>query len=457
MTLTSRARSKQVNAAPLRSPVVVPAVALFVLTLAGRFGLERLGSQWPVPIPERTIAATVLVMLCAGSLARGGASDSHPVGRRQLRLVLFLLGYLCISVLWRPPLPSPTLQPNLFWDVVTVALSCVVMGLCLRADTHQTVRVWLWCTFVSGLVFAFAGIASGADRASAFGGGPNVFGRTTALALVACLGLVYGYAAKRVILLGAPVLVLATVLSGSRGAMLTLLVGFAVILVPFLRRLRFRDMAPFLLVAAVAAFAWGRLGSVVASVFELRFVELTFEQSHDSGRSPLYAAAWQMLLDRPVTGWGLGGFEASYGIFHAETYPHNIFLQLGAEGGLVALGLFVVSLVIALSRRAKTFPARTALALTLASLTSAQTSGDYFDSRHIFLSLLLCATLYDADAEPAHEDESALTPAQRRRAVIATRSGVRSGARRPAQRRPIQVSRAPRRGRRAPTRRGRVT
>lgn len=63
-------------------------------------------------------------------------------------------------------------------------------------------------------------------------------------------------------------------------------------------------------------------------------------------RAAVYAGGWQMFLDRPLTGWGfhqmplhLPGYVSEY---HDQLlYPHNTYLEVLVENGLVGLALYL--------------------------------------------------------------------------------------------------------------------
>lgn len=67
-------------------------------------------------------------------------------------------------------------------------------------------------------------------------------------------------------------------------------------------------------------------------------------------RTLLWGSAWKLFLAHPLFGTGLGSFDEAYqraGFSLVEggaRYPHNLFLQLLSETGLVGTGLFLVAL-----------------------------------------------------------------------------------------------------------------
>jgi O-antigen ligase len=96
-------------------------------------------------------------------------------------------------------------------------------------------------------------------------------------------------------------------------------------------------------VVAVAAVGLGvvmnttQLGGVVGDRFQ------------DSGpvefRQAVYAGSWKMFLDRPITGWGFHqtpvGLPKYVGELHGKVlYPHNTYLEILVENGLLGLSLY---------------------------------------------------------------------------------------------------------------------
>jgi O-antigen ligase len=72
-------------------------------------------------------------------------------------------------------------------------------------------------------------------------------------------------------------------------------------------------------------------------------VMFSFYQSGDAGRFKMWAAAWQMFKENPLTGKGLGLFMdylPRYTDLGAQ-YTHNCYLQILAESGFLGLASFL--------------------------------------------------------------------------------------------------------------------
>ena len=63
-------------------------------------------------------------------------------------------------------------------------------------------------------------------------------------------------------------------------------------------------------------------------------------------RQAVYVGAWEMFLERPLTGWGFNQMPAELphhvsGYKEKLLYPHNTYLELLVEDGIVGLGLYL--------------------------------------------------------------------------------------------------------------------
>lgn len=74
------------------------------------------------------------------------------------------------------------------------------------------------------------------------------------------------------------------------------------------------------------------------------------DRLHESGpvdfRQAVYAGGWQMFLEKPLTGWGVNQMPTELarhvsGYKEKELYPHNTYLELLVEHGVLGLALYV--------------------------------------------------------------------------------------------------------------------
>jgi O-antigen ligase len=357
-------------------------VVMALFLLSGRWNLERVvaidGSAFTAP-RVWLVAAVLFVALMP--LIRPRRDVLPPVG------LLTFVGYFLMTALWAPDshLASQKAIDLLVMTLGILSLRRLTAHVGIAATTRR-----LWEVFaVTFGAFALVGLASsllgGGGRLSVLGGGPNVYGRNMGVLLVVCLGAMLDNGrARGWPLAGVLVAGLLVVLTGSRGALGGTLVGVASLL--FMRRIqpgRTLVAVTFSAVGLAALVRWTAVGRAALESFQQRVIVLTLQQNYDSGRGPLRDAAFDMITRNPWFGDGLNGFRArGHGV-----YPHNLELEALTDGGLVGLAVLAVALavpLVAIAVRSRKVDPATA-AVFLLHLACAQVSGDFYDSRGVFL------------------------------------------------------------------------
>jgi len=143
---------------------------------------------------------------------------------------------------------------------------------------------------------------------------------------------------KTVLLLASvPIAILATM---TRAVWLSF-AGSIVVLVFLSENRALRRAAVGLALIAVTGFA-------VLSSHELRVAlsDRLEERGPVEFRAAVYAGSWQMFLERPLTGWGFHQMPEELPRYVSEykdkvLYPHNTYLELLVEHGVVGLALYL--------------------------------------------------------------------------------------------------------------------
>jgi O-antigen ligase len=329
-----------------------------------------------------------VVLVLAFLTAIPGQRMRRPPEALAMWFVVFV-GWFLASAIWAP---SRAHAVDKGLELAVLALGTLAILRLARAVPPGALLGSLWPILGCLLaVFAVLGLAIGSEggaRVAVLGGGPNVFGRNMGLLALVCVAAALGSRRRGALVVAAIVAGALVLLSGSRGALVATLAGLAVLL--FVRRVRVSRaivVLAMLVVVAIGVALYTDLGHEAMAAFEQRVMVLTFEQDHDSGRAGIYRDALAMGLRAPIVGAGLGAFAAEgHGI-----YPHNIFLEAFAEGGVVGL----VLLLTVLGRAAIATLRREVRALDGAAfvllLTASQFSGDFYDSRGVFVLALLIA------------------------------------------------------------------
>ena len=145
-----------------------------------------------------------------------------------------------------------------------------------------------------------------------------------------------------------PYLIVMAFFAGGRGAFVTIMVGL-LFNIDLLKKLSRQTIKKILLglffgvLLLIVFLAWFDKGGEIAEFFLLsaqRITALVDFQNMDtsnatSGRDELYADALRFFSESPVYGFGLWAY-----LLKIEMFPHNIFLEIMLQGGLLFLTLF---------------------------------------------------------------------------------------------------------------------
>jgi O-antigen ligase len=329
----------------------------------------------------------------------------------SLSLLMFLI--LSLSFL-QSDFPTYALEtivlPNAL--IFSGILLFTVYSIKSKEDIENTLLYLFLLSFGLMLLGAVSIIVSqNVRRLAVLGGGPNVYYRFMLQGAV--IASYFAIAKKwRVISIGLMlVMIVFAFLTGSKGAMVTLIItGVAMV-------------GAYILVI-MKEFSWKRLGMIVAIVLAVILVstivldlfsdvktinrmlsvldiERLLKQNTFNTRLSFIKTGVDMLMMRPVFGYGAGGFyHYSLNLGEIISYPHNIIVELFSEHGFVGgltfmtlLMVFVAMVLKNLTHSKKTFGIMS-LTVTLFGLfvmyfTAAQFSGNLVDSRAVFWLFLM--------------------------------------------------------------------
>lgn len=366
----------------------------FLALLAGRFTLDRVSSTLPSLDLRWAMLGAILVLLL---LWHTGAEAHLPKRITVPGTALFVVWslWMSASVLWAQPAArvGRALEDQFF--LTAFVLVIIVLIGWLPAAANQSLWTWFYCV---GIVYFIAAIAAGPGingRYSAFGGGPNVFVRIMAIAGVAAIFL--AITRNRLLpLVTVPVFALGALLSGSRGGLIAAAAILLLSLFPLSRQLGLKRVLGLLASGyAVYLVADRYEGGQLYGLIEKRFIEQTFEQGYASDRNTISGDALRIFTEHPILGAGIDGYYALQGAGTAFEYPHNLLLASAAEGGIIGATLLIAA-VFAFVRTAMkrgSLPPMVLAALMSGGimLVAGMFSGDYYDSRFMWMFLALAA------------------------------------------------------------------
>ena len=193
---------------------------------------------------------------------------------------------------------------------------------------------------VTGIASSAADVGARVERITAFGFHPNNLARILTLGLLALIGLTYGRGKSffQPVFLSWPAVALvgvALIQTGSRGGLAALGVGLTTLI------LRGGSWEKKLLNALGVLFvaAFFALVSMQSEIMRERF-ERTVEEGDLARREQIYPAAWGMIQEKPLAGWGAiaGTYELGSRLGHPEEEtknPHNLLLYTLVSSGLL--------------------------------------------------------------------------------------------------------------------------
>ncbi|MBX6364983.1 MAG: O-antigen ligase family protein, partial [Gemmatimonadetes bacterium] len=311
----------------LRIAAVAPVGAAVLLAWALRRGADRTRIRTGA-LPRRALAALVLATLVAAAFAPNVALSA----RETLNFVL-LLGLLAAAT---DELARDRAAAARLADALVAGA-----GVCGALAVLEMARI------IPG---QFPRWGTPFNRAALGFGQPNALGFFLALALPLTLRRLGAARGLARLPWGAAALCAAAGLLAtfSRAAWVAAALGVAALLLAGQRRRALR----LLLAAAVAAvIADIASGGMVRDTAERTIGDWVVEQ-----RAALFLAGLRMFVQHPLTGVGPGGFADQverYGaqvsnLWDYQATPHNAYVQMAAEGGILGVLTFVAFLAAAL-------------------------------------------------------------------------------------------------------------
>jgi len=373
---------------------------LSLFLLVGKWSFQRFTEDGGLPIlalqPRfwAMILLVFIVLKSSSSYRTSWLNILSPLAHSLFFAAAIFLFYTLFSAVWSVAL-SMKYEPLVIERAVNVLfvlamlLSIYFASQSLSVDDMRR-GVWfgiMWIGLILGLA-AIVGMGTG-GRLAALGGGPNAFGRNMALLCVA--SMYFSTRSKRIWLWVVVWVIsfLLIILSGSRGALLSGSIGIGMAFL-FMRMSLSRKLSAIFAVSVilVAIVSFTPVGSQLMNRFYARFVELTIEQQHTSGRGLLFQQAIDIGLDYPLFGAGLGGFPA----LTNSVYPHNIFLEAFSEGGAVGLFLFCMTMFIfaLFLYRHRHYLDLFSFCAFIIFFVFSQFSGSLFDARGAFMFMAIC-------------------------------------------------------------------
>jgi len=311
---------------------------------------------------------------------------------------------------------------------LTFAIVCIVAAALstvrVQERLHRSLALSLAVVgSVSSVLLLTLGAVTATGRFTLFDLNPISLARATGLIVVVALALVItSKPSRRRPVVTAALLILAilgavaTVVTGSRGPLLSVSLALVCVLAVTLRTRKLGAATVVLL------FVFSGIAYSAVTVFGGAGLD-RLESGIDSGRNTLYAQTWEVIKDQPIVGIGWGNFPLYIFDFASDDgtlYPHNILLEIWVEGGLLPLVGFVVLTMVAVRRAYQAaVTSRWSIiifGLLIYALANALVSSDVVGNRLMWV-LLTLALLARPDG-PAREHASMLPDPERKARFI---------------------------------------
>ena len=390
----STTRQREAKASHAASLRIWPVIALLPITVIG--SVKATGFTEVLGV-DTTVLSMAALLLVTGAAFIG--SPRYPA-RALLPLGIFVLVVL-LGVTRSYPGDYQTLKTRDFFLITLVIVACIPLLLRTLADLRGLLLVWL----LSGSTIAVLVLAVGGS--TSMEGREGIGDATLGPAYLIASGLLVGVAAlgERIL---SPILVVPAILLsgvslvsiGSRGPVLAVAVGAAAWL---LLRGVWRGRTIVSLVLLSVAMVLG-----VNHASEWARTRIFVYQ--DPAREDLWLTAKTVFLESPLTGIGWGNFtEVSW-----TDYPHNLFLEVAAELGLLGLLGYCALVFVAagrLWRNRSSADVRVLASVACLWMTMGMLSAD-LSSRYVWVALAACLVVPPAVCGELAEVESPDTGAR---------------------------------------------
>lgn len=291
-------------------------------------------------------------------------------------------GLLAIHRLYAAPLSEYGHEK--FFGLMTLTLFSAAAASLIRKDGGFTplARVWVICA----IYLTAASLVTGTGtRAAAFGANPIWLARALAIGLV-FTGWLHWTRQLRAswAFLASIILLVGLFASGSRGPLLGAVVGLLVLV--FASKMSGGRKFMTLLGAAVAMVVLPKLPIFAES----RIIAIaTGEVENDLTRNAMWSESLRVIGENPM-GVGYGNWSSHVDGLARHNYPHNLFLEVFVEQGVLVGLLFsiiVACVLIGIFKKSKKNKvALGALAWLVAEIVNVSVSGD-INARTFFFAL----------------------------------------------------------------------
>ncbi len=348
--------------------IIVGGIVLFIITLINPFVILPIfiaGSYiepmqfFPGLAQYNPTTFLGIVVFVGWFLHQASSPQTSKVKVSQVKIVWFFVIWMLISCLRYSETSIPV-----FITVARVLIPYFLFAYIVK--TRRQISVAMWFFIIMGAISAFYGIYlfkanvgiydRGIKRIVSFFDNPNAFGISLAILVPFVLGFVlhkkYTLRIKGILVGMLALITAGVVISYSRSGFIGFMAAIFLFVALFFKgekKIVAGIIAIFCILVAIDLFPshakytmWGRMRTITRAG--------SVEQI-DTGRSETNKAGMKMMMKNPLFGVGLGRFSREYRrlasvsenisiVSEHALVAHNLYLQIGAQLGLVGLLIF---------------------------------------------------------------------------------------------------------------------
>jgi O-antigen ligase len=385
-----------------------PELNVIFYYIAGKIGFEERLSVG-MGLSANQILQILFIPCLAFAIANGIPKRTFP--KITIAFVVVLTAVMTVGLLYTDNLEYGSTK--VLGYVLLVLPGIIYLGLRVRNFAAlQKISLIILATTSVMMVMGLRGIGDlqHGNRLAVFGGGAIVYARLmgTGVLLLCTYALSLRRSGQRkaaalLLLTLTPGYLVAMYFAGSKGPLLALVVGFSVfaILNRFVRRLLVWGSLIGLVVVGASARSRGFQEAVDLVTASRIFIDPRAKLSYGSygSRLDFWTYSGDLIAHSPLLGVGTGAWGSQRRLFETRIYPHNIFLEVACEYGLVMVTL-LVGFLIWLTRRVRILvraplnPQHAIYASGLVAclgfwIATVQVSGDVIDNRNLWIFVVL--------------------------------------------------------------------
>ncbi|MFU8867007.1 O-antigen ligase family protein [Natronococcus sp.] len=363
------------------------------------------------PLPNPHYALLALLSLYVLYRLYDGLHLPRATGIASIVFGAFCL-YYSVTILWSPASEYALYKATRLLTVTPLLFAATIIIATDQNGKHRVLRIFKYVLGLALLIALVTFYARGFNHSLSQLMGVNYLIYSRVLGVGALTAVLFATVAetqrRRLRFAGlAAVLLVAMFLTGGRGPLIAaVMMATGIVAVRFHQTGRSLGWRSIVTGASISVLGLAVLAVVIGARTIERFTTLlTLQDGSAATRLDLYWVAIESWSNAPLFGHGIGSYSIVGDVGRHPYWPHNLFLEVGAEAGLVGIILLILPFGIALFQfitfETEISPSGLlAIAFVGYMLLNASLTGDISENRALFVAL---AMLFATDRSPKFE------------------------------------------------------